>query len=141
MARKKQKNAPRLQLGSIVKLDVCDPWGEPAGPHFAVVLTRQKDIDAGRDLRAAVITTSFHYPLPDGWFVLPHTPGKPGGHEYTGLWEASVVKGTWLHPHPIPQESVVFNGKRAPVKVVRQLQMWLSYQREKARKARTKKTP
>lgn len=112
-----------IKLGSIVWADVCQPNGTFAGDHPSVVLSRQSDIDDGRDLQVAVCSTSFSYPLPPGWFTLPNLPGSPSGHEIGGLNEACVVKGTWLQF--IPQHRVRRVGSRAPMTTVKQLLNWL----------------
>lgn len=88
-------------LGSVVWAEVCEPSGTPAGEHPALVLSPQAGIDAGLDLRVVVISTSFSYPLPSGWYDMP---ARPGGHEITGLEEACVVKATW--PQRMPQSAV-----------------------------------
>jgi PemK-like, MazF-like toxin of type II toxin-antitoxin system len=110
----------RVLFGTIVLADVADPNGNPAGPHPAVVLNRQDEIDAGDDLWVAVCSTSFGYPLRSGWFDMPT---QPGGHPATGLTEACVVKATWLQT--VPQAKVIRLYKRAPVRIVKQVLDWL----------------
>jgi hypothetical protein len=107
---------------------VNDPTGSPIGEHPVVILSPQRDIDAGRELVGAVCTTSFFYPLPPGCFEMPSKPG-PGGHEITGLEQACVVKASLIQP--IPYSSIRRIGKRALMSTVRQLQQWL---RDKQRK-------
>lgn len=106
--------------------------GKAVGEHFAVVLNSQAEIDAGKDLRVAVCTTSFEMPLRSGWFAMPT---KPGGHAVTGLSEACVVKSTWLQR--ISQASVVKIRGRAPASIVRQIRNWLA-EKERAAKADSK---
>ena len=115
----------RVFYGSIVWADVCDPnTGEPAGEHPVIVLSSDEDIAAGKDLRTVVISTGYTRPIRDGWYEMDHMPGKPGGHEKTGLDEACVAKATW--PQRIPQASIRIKGKhRAPVKTVKQIVAWL----------------
>ena len=116
---------PKVVHGSIVWAEVNDPiTGQPAGEHPTIVLSTQANIDAGKDLRVVVISTSYKHPVSDGWYEMPHTPGKPGGHEKTGLDEACVAKATW--PQRIPQSTIRIKGKhRAPAKIVRNCEQWL----------------
>jgi hypothetical protein len=111
---------PQIQFGTIILAVVEDPNGDPAGPHPAIVLNRQVEIDDGNDLWVAVCSTSFDYPLRSGWFDMPT---QPGGHPATGLSEACVVKATWLQK--VPQTRVIKLYKRAPVRIVRQVLEWL----------------
>jgi hypothetical protein len=109
-----------ILFGTIICANVDEPGGTAAGPHPAVVLSKQEEIDAGHDLWVAVCSTSFGNPLPSGWF---HMPTMPGGHPTTGLYEACVVKATWLQR--VPQSKVIKLYKRAPISVVRQVLNWL----------------
>ncbi len=92
------------------------------GEHPVVILSPQKEIDAGQVLVGAVCTTSFSYSLPPGCFEMPSKP-VPGGHEITGLEHACVVKGTLAQP--LPYSNIRRVGKRALMSTVRQLQQWL----------------
>jgi len=112
----------KIRLGTIVWADVNDPNGDPIGEHPVVILSPQKEIDAGQVLVGAVCTTSFSYPLAPGCFEMPSKPG-PGGHEITGLEQACVVKGALLQP--IPYANIRRIGKRALMSTVRQLQQWM----------------
>lgn len=114
----------RLQFGSVILAEVFEPGGKAAGPHPAVVLNRQAEIDAGLDLWVAVCPTSFGYPLPSGWFDMP---SQPGGHPVTGLTEACVVKATWLQS--VPQSAVLKVHGRAPIAIVKQIVAWLRDQK------------
>lgn len=109
-----------ILLGTIVWAEVREPNGTPVGPHPAMVLNRQEEIDAFRDLRVAVCSTAFGYALPAGWFEIP---SQPGGHPLTGLHEACVVKATWLQT--IPQSGVIRISGRAPRRVFKQVLNWL----------------
>ena len=123
----------KLKFGSIVHHpNVPHPNGTPAGPHYVVVLNPQEEIDSGSDLRVAGISTTLTYPLPDGWYELDNTPGKPGGHPNTGLFEACAVKGTWIAR--LPQSEVENRGKRAPLRTVRKIEDFLARQLAKLRK-------
>ncbi|MGH7192920.1 MAG: type II toxin-antitoxin system PemK/MazF family toxin, partial [Candidatus Saccharimonadales bacterium] len=114
-------NSDEIRLGTIILAEVSDPATQQAvGPHFAVVLTRNAEIDAGVDLVVAVCTTSYSYPLKSGWFEMP---SKPGGHELTGLSEACVAKATWLEV--VPQAKVLKTKGRAPVSITKQILNWL----------------
>jgi hypothetical protein len=115
----------RISYGSIVWAEVNDPVDStPAGEHPVIVLSSNEDIAAGKDLRAVVISRSYTRPLNDGWYMMDHTPGKPGGHDKTGLSEACVAKSTW--PQRISQSAIRIKGNhRAPAKIVRQIRDWL----------------
>lgn len=109
-----------ILFGTIILADVDEPNGAPAGPHPAVVLSSQADIDAGVNLQVAVCSTAFRYPLRDGWFDMPT---HPEGHAITGLTEACVVKATWTAE--IPQANVLKLYKRCPIKIVKMVIAWL----------------
>jgi len=67
---------PNLQIkkGSLVWAEVNDPnTGVPAGEHACLVLNKQAEIDAGDDLRVAVVTSKFTRPLKSGWYSIPHS--------------------------------------------------------------------
>jgi hypothetical protein len=115
--------AQTIQLGTIVWAEVCEPNGRPAGPHPAIVVSRQEDIDAGAELHLVVCSTSFTLPLQSGWFDVPTMPG-PNGHPVTGLKEACVAKATWLQT--IPAAEVMSVAGRAPAKLCRQIINWLA---------------
>jgi hypothetical protein len=115
---------PPLLYGSIVHVaQVTDARGNDAGPHFGVVLNTAESIEAGEDLRLAMISTRYSYPVRDGWFELDNTPGKRGGHDKTGMSEACVAKGTWLRMKP--QADVKNEGKRAPVAIANKLNAFI----------------
>jgi hypothetical protein len=122
--------AGKIRLGTIVWADVNDQNGCPIGEHPVVILSPQKEIDAGQVLVGAVCTTSFSYPLPPGCFEMPSKPG-PGGHEITGLEEACVVKGALIQP--IPDSRIRRIGKRALMSTVRQLQQWMRVEQQRLR--------
>jgi hypothetical protein len=115
-------SAGKIQSGSVVWAEVAEPDGvTPAGEHPSVVLNKQAEIDAGIDLRVVVCSTSFDFPLPSGWFIMPT---QPGGHPRTGLAEACVVKATW--PAIIPQSAVrKVSPERIPTTLFRQILNWL----------------
>lgn len=122
-------SANKLQFGAIVWAEVNEPDGvTPAGEHPAVVLNKQNEIDAGHDVDVVVCSTSFHYPLPSGWFDIP---SRPGGDPQTGLPEACVVKATW--PAIVRQSTIRTISGRAPIAVCRQILNWIkAKQAEKA---------
>jgi hypothetical protein len=113
-----------LRTGCIIRADVNDPQGRPAGPHFCVILNKQAQIDAGVDLMVAVCTTTFHIPLDSGWFDMPSKPGAPGGHEVTGFTEATVVKATWIQQ--VPQSRDILTDRRSPRQQFNQVNNWLA---------------
>lgn len=101
-----------------------DPYGKPVGPHFAVVLNTDEELKTGCDLDVAVISSSIPGGvIQDGWFELPCTLGKPGGHEKTGLSVRSVVKGTWVVE--IPRAEITCEGD-APLHTVAKLVDWIN---------------
>jgi hypothetical protein len=111
-----------ISLGTIILAPVREPINRVLiDPHYAVTLTRQSDIDSGADLRVAVCTTSFHYPLPSGWFEMLT---DPAGHPTTGLKEACVVKATWIDT--VPQSAVIRTVGRSPASIYKQIQNWLA---------------
>ena len=115
--------AQTIQLGTIVWADVSEPNGRPVGPHRAIVVSRQEDIDSGADLQLVVCSTSFSLPLRSGWFDVPTMPG-PSGHPVTGLKEACVAKATWLQI--VPAASIISIAGRAPMSLCRQIISWLN---------------
>jgi hypothetical protein len=110
----------RILFGTVILADVNEPGGNSAGPHPAVVLNRQAEIDAGLDLWVACCSTAFEYPLQSGWFDMP---SQPGGHSATGLSEACVVKATW--PQSVPQAKVLKVYGRSPISIVKRVLAWL----------------
>lgn len=112
---------PTIQIGTVIYAEVCDPNGTPVGPHFCVVILPNAEIDRGDDLRVAVCTTSFGYPLKSGWFEMPSTPGS---RSKLGLREATVVKATWIQS--IPQSEVIRVYQRAPVRILKQIINWIT---------------
>jgi hypothetical protein len=130
-----------IHTRSIVRADVVEPPPSlrDAGPHWCVVLNPQSEIDAGMDLRVAVITTNTgRPPLPSGWFEMPHAP-ESGGHPITGLTEACVVKATWLQV--IPQSSVLKLGKECRRREFNLLQNWLAEKERSMLRAKAEQRP
>jgi len=118
--------ADSIHRGSVIWADLCDPDGNNLKDRPALVLLPQADIDLGRDLEVAVISTAWEYPLKPGWFEIE---SRPGGQCCTGLSEACVVKATWLEA--VPQNKVNRVTGRAPRKLVSEVLNWLA---EEARK-------
>jgi mRNA-degrading endonuclease toxin of MazEF toxin-antitoxin module len=112
-----------IQRGTVILAVIGDPSGKNPKDRPAIVLDRQEDIDAGRDLFVAVITTDLLDPLRSGWFDVPT---KPDGTGPTGLREACIVKANWLDL--IPQAKVLRVTGRAPARLVRQVTNWLADQ-------------
>ncbi len=112
---------PSIQRGTVVWAIIADPAGRNPKDRPAIVLDNQEDINAGRDLYVAVITTDFTYPLASGWFAVP---SKPGGDCDTGLPEACVVKSDWLDL--VPQADVLRITGRAPARLIRLVTNWLA---------------
>ena len=111
---------PSIQIGTVIYAEVCDPNGTHVGPHYCVVLSPNVEIKNGDDLRVAVCTTSFRYPLASGWFDMPSTPGARSD---LGLTKPTVVKATWIQL--IPQSGVIEVYKRAPARIFKQIINWL----------------
>lgn len=110
-----------LRTGTIIWADVTDPvTHQPVGPHAAIVLNPQSEIDAGSDLDVYVCTTSYENRQP-GWFDVPT---KPGGHEITGLDQACVVKATWHNV--VRQDAIIRIAGRAPSSLFKQLRNWIA---------------
>ena len=112
----------RISLGDIILADIREPINRVnVGPHYAMVLNPQASRDAGDDLSVAVKTTSFHLPLPSGWFPMPTAPG---GHPTTGLTEACVVKATW-QDH-VPQSAIIKRVGRSLKREYKLVFNWLA---------------
>jgi hypothetical protein len=111
-----------ISLGTIILAPVREPIDRaPVDPHYAIVLSPQREIAAGLDLRVAVCTTSFRYPLLSGWFEMPTAPD---GHPITGLREACVVKATWIDR--VPQSAVMRVVGRSTTSIYKQVLNWLA---------------
>lgn len=112
---------PPIQRGTVIWAVIADPDGNNPKDRPAIVLDGQADIDAGKDLYVAVVSTGFGSPLNSGWFAVP---SKPRGDCETGLAEACVVKSDWLEL--IPQSSVLRVSGRAPARLVKLVANWLA---------------
>jgi len=123
---------PSIVRGSIVWVALRGPNGElivdDAGnpkKRPAVVLSNLEDINSGRPLVVAAISTQFDLnALPTHWHKVP---SQPGGHPDTGLDQPCVVKADWLCK--IPQEDI--DGSRVSRRplsssIVRQILNWLA---------------
>jgi hypothetical protein len=107
-----------LRRGTIIKAVLDDHHGKKS-EHFAVVLTKTADIQAGSDLSVAGISTSVvdaSGATPSHWHFLDT---KPGGDPNTGLYETCVVKPDWADV--VRQSDVVALTGYAPTRIVKQL--------------------
>lgn len=90
-----------LRRGSVIWFVIPDPDGnviydDHGNPkeHPALVLSSNEDIDSGRTLVVAAISTRVgSNPRPPQWF---HIDWQRGGHPGTGLSRHCVVKADWL---------------------------------------------
>lgn len=90
-----------LRRGSVVWARVPDPHGniilDQGGTPKSrpvLVLSSQEDIDSGKPLVAAAISTKFdRQNCPKNWFLMD---SHPTGHSVTGLDQPCVVKANWL---------------------------------------------
>src|SRR5436190_18115075 len=76
----------RPRFGRIVRVDVPDSQGAWPGPHYAVILSGNEAIEAGKRIVVAVISDEFRLAKPDQIVLLPYI-GRPNGpHPITKLF-------------------------------------------------------
>lgn len=126
-------DAPKILQGAVIYSRVT---GVPGGgllpdPHYSVVLNDQSEIDAGEDLRVAVISTNCR-PLMSGWFDMATAPG---GHPITGLSEACAVKATWLNK--IKPTDVIRIQGRCLAATFKSVRNWLAEKERQQLRARS----
>jgi mRNA-degrading endonuclease toxin of MazEF toxin-antitoxin module len=87
--------------GSVIWAILDDPSGKPILDDMgrpksrpALVLSSNADIQSGKPLVVAAISTKFDpKKLPSHWIPIP---SQPGGHPDTGLDQPCVVKSNWM---------------------------------------------
>jgi len=90
-----------IERGRIVWLtNVLDSQGNPTADHRGIVLTTHADYQAGKPIRAAMISSKLNFTTADRMVKLKHLK-RPGGHPQTGLDRPSAVICDWT---PIIQE-------------------------------------
>jgi mRNA-degrading endonuclease toxin of MazEF toxin-antitoxin module len=81
------------ERGRIILANFTDPQGREAGPHPAVILTPDDDIEAGDEIVVVVASTKLQYAKPEDMIELPYSPS---GHPVTKLKRRCAVICTWL---------------------------------------------
>jgi mRNA-degrading endonuclease toxin of MazEF toxin-antitoxin module len=106
-----------IRRGTIIWAAIPDKQQRAATKERpALVISSNERIAAGHDLAVLVISTSFTYPPPAHWFLVP---SDPMGHSMTGLNQPSVIKTDW--PEKVPQSAVKDVLGRAPSRLVKQV--------------------
>ena len=83
-----------IERGRLVWLkNVIDTRGKPTHPHCAVILTTNADFNAGKPIKAAIISSKFDGKSADRIVKLRH---MRGGHPQTGLDRPSAVICDWI---------------------------------------------
>jgi mRNA-degrading endonuclease toxin of MazEF toxin-antitoxin module len=83
------------ERGRIIWGDFVDPQGNDSGEHPALIITPTKDIEDGKPIRVAVISTKLQHSAPHERFELLHSPLR-GGHPVTKLRKKCAVVYKWL---------------------------------------------
>lgn len=90
-----------IERGRIVWLtNVIDSQGNPTDDHRGIILTTNGDYQAGRPIKAAIISSKLNYTTEARMVLLKYLK-RPGGHPQTGLDRPSAVICDWT---PIVKE-------------------------------------
>ncbi|MFO0965479.1 MAG: type II toxin-antitoxin system PemK/MazF family toxin [Gemmataceae bacterium] len=82
-----------IRLGRLIWTDVVDPQGNPAGEHAAIVLTAKEEHEAGKPIRAVVVSSKLTY-APKEWMV--EMPSDPKGHPQTKFRVECAAMCHWI---------------------------------------------
>ena len=85
------------ELGRLIWADFTDPQGKDSGRHPAVIVTKTADIEAGKPIYVAVISTKDKYCKAEDRMELKWS-NQPGGHPITKLRRRCWVMYKWIVP-------------------------------------------
>jgi mRNA-degrading endonuclease toxin of MazEF toxin-antitoxin module len=83
------------EFGRIIWGNFVDTRGRLAGPHRAVIISSNEDIDAGKPIRVVVISSNLQMAAKEDTVLLPYFKSKDG-HVHTRLKTKCAAICRWI---------------------------------------------